>query len=46
MGMFSFIKEAGEKLFGHKEVEDTAAKAATDAAAAEHLQQLHCRAKH
>ena len=28
MGMFSFIKEAGEKLFGHKEVEDAAAKAA------------------
>ncbi|HMS26994.1 MAG TPA: peptidoglycan-binding protein LysM [Burkholderiaceae bacterium] len=33
MGMFSFIKEAGEKLFGHKEVEDAAAKAATDEAA-------------
>jgi nucleoid-associated protein YgaU len=44
MGMFSFIKEAGEKLFGHKEVEDTAAKAATDAAAAEHLQQLNAGA--
>ena len=33
MGMFSFIKEAGEKLFGSKEVEDAAAKAATDEAA-------------
>ena len=44
MGMFSFIKEAGEKLFGHKEVEDTAAKAATDAAAAEHLLQLNAGA--
>lgn len=30
MGMFSFIKEAGEKLFGSKEVEDAAAKAAND----------------
>ena len=29
MGMFSFIKEAGEKLFGHKEVEEAAANAAT-----------------
>jgi nucleoid-associated protein YgaU len=28
MGMFSFIKEAGEKLFGHKEVEAAAAAAA------------------
>jgi nucleoid-associated protein YgaU len=30
MGMFSFIKEAGEKLFGKKEVEHAAAAAAAD----------------
>ena len=28
MGFFSFIKDAGEKLFGHKEAEATAAAAA------------------
>ena len=28
MGLFSFIKEAGEKLFGGKEVEAAAAQAA------------------
>jgi nucleoid-associated protein YgaU len=44
MGMFSFIKEAGEKLFGHKEVEEAAANAATDAAAAEKLVQLNAGA--
>jgi nucleoid-associated protein YgaU len=44
MGMFSFIKEAGEKLFGRKEVEDTAALAASDAAAAERLVQLNAQA--
>lgn len=44
MGMFSFIKEAGEKLFGRKEVEDTAAAAANDAAAAEKLVQLNAGA--
>ena len=44
MGMFSFIKEAGEKLFGHKEVETAAAAAATDAAAAEKLAQLNAGA--
>ena len=27
MSLISFIKEAGQKLFGHKEVEQTAAKA-------------------
>jgi hypothetical protein len=27
MGLFSFIKEAGEKLFGAKEVEQAAASA-------------------
>ena len=31
MGLFSFIKEAGEKLFGGKEVEAAVTKAATDA---------------
>jgi nucleoid-associated protein YgaU len=44
MGLFSFIKDAGEKLFGSKEVEDTAAKAASDQAAAEKLQQLNTKA--
>jgi nucleoid-associated protein YgaU len=44
MGLFSFIKDAGEKLFGHKEVEDVAAKAATDQAAADKLQQLNTTA--
>jgi nucleoid-associated protein YgaU len=35
MGFFSFIKDAGEKLFGHKEAEaDAAAAAASDDAAA------------
>lgn len=29
MGLFSFIKEAGEKLFGRKEVEEAASKAAS-----------------
>lgn len=29
MGLFSFIKEAGEKLFGHKEVEQVQAQVAT-----------------
>jgi nucleoid-associated protein YgaU len=32
MGMFSFIKEAGQKLFGHKKVEEAAAAAAADPA--------------
>ncbi len=44
MGMFSFIKEAGEKLFGRKEVEDAAAKAASDASAQAHLDQLNAGA--
>lgn len=44
MGMFSFIKEAGEKLFGHKEVEDAAAKAATDESAKAHLEELNAAA--
>ena len=39
MGFFSFIKDAGEKLFSHKEAEATAAAAAAtdDAAAKEKL---------
>lgn len=44
MGLFSFIKDAGEKLFGHKEVEDAAAKAASDEAAAAKLQELNAKA--
>ena len=32
MGLFSFIKEAGEKLFGHKEVEQAAATGAPNLA--------------
>ena len=44
MGMFSFIKEAGEKLFGHKEIEDAAAKAATDESAKAHLDELNAAA--
>lgn len=42
MGLFSFIQEAGEKLFGHKELEDTAAQAANDAAAQANLEEA-CR---
>jgi nucleoid-associated protein YgaU len=34
MGFFSFIKDAGEKLFHHKDAEAVAAAAATDDAAA------------
>ena len=44
MGMFSFIKEAGEKLFGRKEVEDAAAKAASDASAQANLDELNAGA--
>ena len=44
MGMFSFIKEAGEKLFGRKEVEDAAAKAASDASAQANLDELNADA--
>ena len=44
MGLFSFIKDAGEKLFGHKEVEDAAANAAADEAAAAKLQELNAKA--
>ncbi|TAG03257.1 MAG: peptidoglycan-binding protein LysM [Betaproteobacteria bacterium] len=34
MGFFSFIKDAGQKLFGHKDAEAVAAAAAADDAAA------------
>ncbi len=39
MGLFSFIQEAGEKLFGHKELEDAASKASNDAAAQANLEE-------
>lgn len=41
MGMFSFIKEAGEKLFGHKEIETAAASAATSGSANANLDKLN-----
>jgi nucleoid-associated protein YgaU len=44
MGMFSFIKEAGQKLFGHKEIEDAAATAAADGSAQSHLDELNTQA--
>ena len=44
MGMFSFIKEAGQKLFGHKEVEDAAATAAADTSAQAKLDELNGQA--
>ena len=34
MGLFSFIKEAGEKLFGGKEMEAAAAQAGSNPCAA------------
>ena len=46
MGMFSFIKEAGEKLFGHKDIEKAAEAAAGDAAAQASLDQLNTTAAH
>jgi nucleoid-associated protein YgaU len=46
MGMFSFIKEAGEKLFGHKEVEKAAEAAASDPAAQATLDELNTTAAH
>jgi nucleoid-associated protein YgaU len=42
--MFSFIKEAGEKLFGHKEVEAAAANAVTDESAKANLDNLNAQA--
>jgi nucleoid-associated protein YgaU len=44
MGMFSFIKEAGEKLFGHKDVEKAAVAAAADPAAQPTLDELNSAA--
>ena len=44
MGLFSFIKEAGEKLFGGKEVEAAVTKAATDAASKPSLDALNAQA--
>jgi nucleoid-associated protein YgaU len=44
MGFFSFIKEAGEKLFGHKEVEQAAIAAAADPAAQPSLDELNAKA--
>ena len=46
MGLFSFIKEAGEKLFGHKEVEAAAAQAASNPAAQPTLEELNTKAAH
>lgn len=44
MGLFSFIKEAGEKLFGGKEVEAAATQAATDSQAKPTLDALNEKA--
>ena len=44
MGMFSFIKEAGEKLFGHKEIETAAATAPSSESAQANLDQLNTAA--
>ncbi len=44
MGMFSFIKEAGEKLFGKKKVEEAAVAAAADPAAQPSLLELNVQA--
>jgi nucleoid-associated protein YgaU len=44
MGMFSFIKDAGEKLFGHKEVEAAAATATTGESAKAKLDELNASA--
>ena len=44
MGMFSFIKEAGQKLFGHKEIETAAAAAAADPGAKPTLDELNAKA--
>lgn len=46
MGLFSFIKEAGEKLFGHKEVEQVAAAASANPQAQPTLEELNTRAAH
>lgn len=44
MGLFSFIKEAGEKLFGSKEVEKAAADAASNPAVQANLDALNAKA--
>ena len=44
MGMFSFIKEAGQKLFGSAEVEKAAVAAAADPAAQPTLDELNSKA--
>jgi len=44
MGLFSFIKEAGEKLFGSKEIEKAADAAATDPAVQANLDALNAKA--
>jgi len=44
MGLLSFVKEAGEKLFPHKDVEAAAAKASSDDSAQSKLQQLNQQA--
>lgn len=44
MGLFSFIKEAGEKLFGGKEVEAAVASAASNPAAKPSLDELNAKA--
>lgn len=41
MGMFSFVKEAGEKLFGRKDIETAAASAASNPAAQAQLADLN-----
>ena len=44
MGLFSFIKEAGEKLFGGKEVEAAVVSAASNPAAKPSLDELNAKA--
>ena len=45
MGLLSFFKDAGEKLFGHKEVEQTSAKAqGGDAGAQAKIQEMNKKA--
>ncbi len=46
MGLFSFIKEAGEKLFGGKEVEAAAAAVQANPAAQPTLDELNTKAAH
>ena len=44
MGLFSFIKEAGEKLFGGKEVEAAVVSASSNPAAKPSLDELNAKA--